>query len=83
MTKKKRWGIINNNLKPGKYQLIANNNFMLPDMKLNKGIILSTTNVMGGRQVFYPVVFSICGIVCLVYAIFVWCEFKNYSQLKL
>lgn len=72
MTKKKKWGVINNNLKAGKYQLIVNNNFMMPDMKLNKGIFLSTATVMGGRQIFYPITFGICALVCLVYALYVW-----------
>lgn len=83
MTKKKKWGVINNNLKAGQYQLIVNNNFMVLDMKLKKGILLSTATVMGGKQIFYPITFGICAFLSLAYALYVGCSFRHYSEIKL
>lgn len=80
MTKKKLWGMIDKGLKAGKYSLVVNNNYRIPDMLLSKGLFLSTTTVMGGRQAFYPIVFAILATVCIGYIIFIEIKLKDFPE---
>ena len=80
-TKLKLWGRINEALKPGKYNLVAENNFQVGDMKLHKGIRLISGSAFGGALYFYPWVFGLLGLLCIGYAILLRCKFPDYDHL--
>lgn len=49
LTRTKLWGILPSGIKAGKYELLASNSYNLPDQKMIKGLILSTSSLMGGK----------------------------------
>lgn len=71
MTKKRVWGVIRNDLKPGNYELLIKNRFQMANLRIVKGVYLTTATVMGGKQLFYPVAFGICFLACFIFAIVV------------
>lgn len=82
LTKKRVWGIIRNTLKAGDYELHVHNNFIMSDLNLNKGIFLTTSTFIGGKQYFFCVSFGIASLLCVFYAIFIKMRFKMYSNLR-
>lgn len=77
LTKRRLWGVIKEGLKKGKYEILANNNFAMANMKIHKGILLTTSTVMGGRQFFYSVAFGASTIICFSFYIFVRMRFPK------
>lgn len=55
---------------------------MMPDMDLTKGIILSTTTIIGGRQAFYPIAFAFLAILCVAFMAFLHIKFKDFQNFK-
>lgn len=49
MTKKRVWGVLNNGLKAGDYELLAANNYQMAKMKILKGVLLTTSTIIGGK----------------------------------
>lgn len=49
MTKRRVWGIIKKDLKAGNYELIAKNNYKIADLRIVKGIFLTTSTIIGGK----------------------------------
>ncbi len=49
MTKKRVWGVLNDGLKAGNYDLLVQNNYEMANMKIIKGVLLTTSTVMGGK----------------------------------
>jgi hypothetical protein len=82
MTKKRVWGVIHDTLSPGSYQLSVDNNYQMVDLRIVKGILLTTSTIIGGKQYFYPLMFAIATISCIVFAIFVKIKFPNYGELR-
>ena len=78
MTKKRLWGVLNDGLKAGNYELQAVNNYEMANMKIFKSIILTTATVMGGKEFFYPVMFGSFFLLCLGFLIFMKIRFREY-----
>lgn len=49
MTKKRLWGVIAEGLPAGDYNLVAENNYEMVDMRIVKGALLTTANAIGGK----------------------------------
>ena len=82
MTKKRVWGVLENGLKAGKYELLVQNNYQMANMKIRKGILLTTSTVMGGKIYFFPVVFGLLTLACIGLSIYLAVAYANYSNLK-
>lgn len=81
MTKYKLWGRINTPLKAGTYTLRAKNNFHLGSMAIRKGIELVTPNALGGRLLFFPIVFLLISISIIAYIVIMRVRLPKYDQL--
>ena len=79
MTKKRPWGRIEESLEPGTYTVTAENNYMISEMEISKGIQVSTAGPMGGFNLFFPVAFIIAAISCFAYAILIHCKLSSYE----
>ena len=77
LTKLKLWGAINENIKPGRYSILADNNYGVNNMRINKGVQLSESSYFGGKSYSIPAIFLIFSIACLVYAIVFFRKFKD------
>lgn len=82
MTKKRVWGVLNNGLKAGEYTLLAANNYQMAKMKILKGIVLTTSTIMGGKEFFYPIAFGILCLLCIAFIIFLRISFSEYGKLR-
>jgi hypothetical protein len=52
------------------------------DLRIIKGILLTTSTIIGGKQYFYPIFFGLATIACIFFAIVVKIKFKNYGVLR-
>jgi len=70
---RKRWGRIEQDLKPGKYVLSIMNNYDMRKFEGEKSIILSTTNAFGGKNYilggFFIGVGGLSMLLCIVFLI--------------
>lgn len=79
---RKLWGRIRMNLNPGKYMLSIVNNYPVQSFGGKKSFVLSTANVLGGKNSFLGVAYLIVGCVCLIVALFFWLGHKKYTSDK-
>lgn len=82
MTKKRVWGVIRDDLAAGNYELLVNNNYQLADLRIIKGVLFTTSTIIGGKQYFYPICFGLAALACLGFAILVQVKFRNYGTLR-
>jgi hypothetical protein len=82
MTKKRVWGVIRSNLVAGSYELLVANNYQMVDLRIIKGVLFTTSTVIGGKQYFYPLSFALAALACIGFAILVKIRFRNYGTLK-
>jgi hypothetical protein len=52
------------------------------DLRIIKGILLTTSTIIGGKQYWYPVFFGLATLACIIFAIAVKIKFKNYGVLR-
>ena len=81
MTKKRLWGRVEEGMKSGNYTLLVENKYKVKDLNIIKGVELTTTTIFGGKNFFFPITFLICGLVCLVYSIYVGYNLDSYENL--
>jgi hypothetical protein len=80
---RKLFGVINQDLTPGTYKvLVTNNDFgptLYPVSSFNgaKSFVLSTTNVMGGRNYFLAICYIVVGALCLMFAVIFFAAFMQ------
>ena len=63
---RKLWGRIEQDLEPGEYTVIVNNNFPVREFDGGKKVVLSTANAFGGKNTFLAVAYLVVGGVCFV-----------------
>jgi hypothetical protein len=54
----------------------------MSDLKLEKGIFLTTSTIIGGKQYFFCASFAIAALLCIIFAIYVKAKFKHYYKLR-
>lgn len=79
---RKLWGRIYERIEPGKYNLLINNNFPVDSFSGKKSFVLSTVNVLGGKNNFLGIAYLIVGFICIVMALLFWVGYKNYNSDK-
>jgi hypothetical protein len=81
ITKYKLWGRIDQVLPAGKYNLVADNNFKIGDMRIKKGVFLVNPSAFGSAVYFYPVIYLLMGIMSIAFAIFMKVKLPDYDAL--
>ena len=79
---RKLWGRVYTQLTPGKYLLTVHNNFQVSSFNGKKSFVLSTANILGGKNSFLGIAYVIVGSVCIIVAFFFWVMHKKYNSDK-
>lgn len=66
---RKLWGRIEDNLTAGTYYVEILNKYNVEDFSGTKSFVLSTTNMLGGRNYFLAVCYIVVGALCIVFAV--------------
>ena len=66
---RKLWGKIEEDLKPGYYKVIIENNYQVDTFDGSKYVVLSTTNALGGKNYFLAVCYIVVGTLCCLFAL--------------
>lgn len=74
---KKLWGRIETVLIPGNYTLIITNNYSVKEFSGEKFFIMSTSNVLGGRNNFLGIAYLVLGVVCSIVSIIFFIGYTN------
>jgi hypothetical protein len=82
MTKSRVWGVIRESLQPGSYELLVDNNYQMVNLRIVKGVYLTTSTIIGGKQFFFPLFFGVAALACLLYIIAIKIKFKGYGVLR-
>ena len=67
---RKLWGRIEDDLDSGNYYINVQSNYDISEYDGEKWIVLSTTNIFGGKNNFSGLVYTTIGGMCLLLAIF-------------
>ena len=79
---RKLWGRVYTRLDPGKYILQIENNFPVSHFSGKKSFVLSTANMLGGKNNFLGIAYLVVGCICLIMALLFWVGYKNYNSDK-
>lgn len=66
---RKLWGKINEDLTGDKYYVQIKNTYNVKDFSGTKSFVLSTTNMLGGKNYFLAVCYIVVGALCIVFAV--------------
>jgi len=67
---RKLWGKIDSqDLEAGTYNVEIKNRYKVSDFSGTKSFVLSTTNMLGGRNYFLAVCYIVVGALCIVFAV--------------
>ena len=77
---RKLWGRINQTLPAGKYIINIDNRFPVYPFNGKKSFVLSTVNILGGRNSFLGIAYLVVGCVCLIMAFLFWVGYKHYNN---
>lgn len=66
---RKLWGKIETPLLPGKYVVEILNNYDMSEYSGKKTFVLSTTNLLGGKNYFMAIAYLVVGILCIIFAV--------------
>jgi hypothetical protein len=81
LTKYKFWGRIEEPLPAGKYNLVADHNFLIGDLRIKKGVMVVNPSSFGSAVYFFPIVFIFMGLSCFAFAIFLKVKLPDYDQM--
>lgn len=79
---RKLWGRVKIQMKPGKYNLIIKNNFPVESFQGKKSFVLSTVNMLGGKNNFLGIAYLIVGFICWIMAILFYVGYYHYNSDK-
>ena len=79
---RKLWGRITTRLDPGTYELHIVNNYPVAHFGGKKSLVLSTVNILGGKNNFLGIAYLVVGSICLIMALLFWVGYKNYNSDK-
>ena len=77
---RKTWGIINKDLKKGKYILEIENNYPVESYDGEKYFILSTVNALGGKNYFLAILYFIVGGISIIAGVLFVIGYKRFNQ---
>jgi len=66
---RKLWGRIEENLEPGTYEIGVFSNYPVEKFDGRKSWVISTTNELGGKNLFLAICYIVVGVLCLVFAL--------------
>jgi hypothetical protein len=66
---RKLYGKFEEDLQPGKYQMIIDNSYDVASYEGKKSFVLSTTNALGGKNYFLAICYIVVGALCIVFAL--------------
>lgn len=66
---RKLWGIVNEKLKKGNYNLVVKNSYDVASFKGHKNVILSTSGPFGGKNYFLSIAFIVVGSISFLIAV--------------
>ena len=81
MTKKKLWGIIDRDLRPGNYTVVAENNYKIGGEKISKGIELTPSSIVGGKLYSLPITLMVLGVASWIYTFYLIYKFREHEEL--
>jgi hypothetical protein len=79
---RKLWGRINTQIKPGKYNLFIKNNFPVESFQGKKSFVLSTVNILGGKNNFLGIAYLVVGLICWIMAFVFYVGYYHYNSDK-
>lgn len=74
---RKLWGKIENDLQPGTYTVQITNRYDVSRFGGTKSFILSTTNVLGGKNYFLAGCYIFVGAMCVIFAVALMIGYLN------
>jgi hypothetical protein len=77
---RKLYGVINEDLKAGKYKITITDNYDVSSFAGSKYFVLSTTNVLGGTNYFLAVCYIIVGALCIMFGIIFFIAYMGRKQ---
>ena len=77
---RKLYGVINQNLVAGTYQLNINNSYAVTSFGGHKTFVVSTTNALGGKNYFMAICYLVAGSACIIFAIVFFAAFICRKQ---
>jgi len=79
---RKLWCRINTQIKPGKYNLFIKNNFPVESFQGKKSFVLSTVNILGGKNNFLGIAYLVVGLICWIMAFVFYVGYYHYNSDK-
>lgn len=79
---RKLYGKINQDIEPGNYEVVIQNNYDVNGFDGNKSFVLSTTNALGGKNYFLAVCYIVVGSLCLIFAIIFLVAFLKKKNIR-
>jgi hypothetical protein len=77
---RKLWGKIDQELAAGSYTVEIANDYKVSDFSGTKSFVLSTTNMLGGRNYFLAVCYIVVGALCIVFAVIFFVAYMRKRQ---
>jgi hypothetical protein len=66
---RKLYGRFEQDLLPGKYEMVIYNVYDVASYEGKKSFVLSTTNALGGKNYFLAICYIVVGALCIVFAL--------------
>jgi len=79
---RKLWGRINTQLPAGKYNLLINNTYPVESFQGKKSFVLSTVNMLGGKNNFLGIAYLIIGFICWIMSLLFYVGYYHYNSDK-
>lgn len=81
---RKLYGKFTEDLQPGQYTMVIQNNYDVSSYDGKKSFVLSTTNALGGKNYFLAICYIVVGVLCIVFAlIFFIAYMRKRSQRRM
>lgn len=83
-TFRKLWGKIEQDLQPGKYQVVIDNQYTVKPYNGRKLFVITTTNSFGGSNhaaaIIYIIVGCFCGVATMFFGYEYFCKAKSHRD---
>jgi uncharacterized membrane protein len=79
---RKLWGRINQTMNPGNYIVEIDNKFPVHSFNGKKSFVITTINILGGKNNFLGIAYLIVGSTCLIMALLFWVGYHNFNSDK-
>jgi len=79
---RKLYGVIDQDLSPGDYQLVIHSAYPVSIFKASKSFVLATTNKVGGQNYFMSIAYIVVGACCLMFSVIFFGAFIARQKAK-